>query len=108
MRIKKYNQFINESTEIKDAVENIIRFLYDNGVANWDSFLNMSPSQRNWVNKIIDHSAKDTNDLNEIRFQVRMNLCDDVVELKSMLADYEDSEEYEKCTRVQKKINELQ
>lgn len=106
MNIKRYNQFINESSLV-ECVDNIIKFLYDNGVANWNEFVNMSPTQRSWVNKIIDHSAKNTDDLNEIRFQIRMSLCDDIIELKSMLADYESNEEYERCGKIKSKIQEL-
>ena len=38
---------------------------------------------------------------------MKMSLCDDMEELKSMLKDYESKEEYERCAILNDKIKEL-
>lgn len=109
MKIRKYAQFISESSNslIDKELAHIKKFLWDNGVTNWTEFLDLPPKQRDWVNKIISSSILSKADLDEMRFRLKMDLCDDIDELKEMLQSYQNKEEYERCAIIHHKIKEL-
>jgi len=116
-RIESYLNFINEeffkrignskkkNKRVENAVESILKFLHDNEVYDWNDFEKMSPFDREVVNKLIDHTAKDMNDVKDIRFEIKLDLCD-TYQLREYLKELESEEEYEKCALVLKKINQ--
>ncbi len=105
--IKSYKIF--ESTNLLDkAIEDILLFLYANDVINWNGFLNMSQFKRDSVNKIIDSYVNDKNDLDYIRYKIKLELCDEIDELKYMLSEYEEKEEYLKCKEINDQIKLLE
>lgn len=117
MKIKKFNQ-INEIFGVKkkedpkilsrvDAcIEDIIEFLKDNNINDWDGFMNASGFERWTVNTIIDSNCENKEELDEVRFRIKLRLSN-TEQLKDMLTEYEDLEEYEKCSEIQKQIQGL-
>ena len=121
-RINKYEEFITEKffrkvfgkkkksmTTVKSridlCVDEIVKFLSENGIDTWDRFGSSSKFERDTVNKLIDNSSINMKELEEIRFRIRLELSN-----KKQLLDYikelEQNEEYEKCARIVKKISE--
>jgi hypothetical protein len=116
-RIEGYLDFINEeffkklrknSKKTKNgtqqSIDEIIKFLNDNGIYDWNDFMKSSPFDRDVVNKIIDKTAINMKELQEIRFGIRLELSD-TPQLKEYLKELELAEEYEKCAKVLKKLN---
>jgi hypothetical protein len=114
MKIKKFYESIklkskedsNKLNKIDSCIEDIIDFLKDNNINNWDEFMNASGFERWTVNTIIDSNCENKEDLDEVRFKVKLRLSN-LEQLKDMLTEYEDLEEYEKCSEVQKQIKSL-
>ena len=120
-RIYKYDDFINEEffkkifgkpkkkeiiqkSKINTCVEEIISFLEYNGVYTWDDFISSKKFNKDVINKLIDHHAKDMNDLKEIRFKIRLELSSRQ-QLKDYIKELEHEEEYEKCAQIVKKLS---
>ena len=106
MKISNYNQFLVESTidRITSCTDGIIYFLKDNGVNDWNDFVNMSQFKRDVINKMIDKEVKDMRELGEVRFNLRLELYNKE-QLREYLKELEKNEEYEKCAKVLKKIS---
>jgi hypothetical protein len=66
----------------------------------------MSSFDRQIVDKLIDSNGSNMDELKEIRFELKLQMCNKL-QLKQMIKDLETDEEYEKCSRVLKKINKL-
>lgn len=108
MKMKKYSEFISESTKtVESGVETILKFLYDNDINNWSEFETLDFNKKQWVNKLISSSVDSKKDLDELRFRLKLELCDDLDQLKSWLIEYEEMEEYEKCHILQNKIDSI-
>jgi hypothetical protein len=117
MKIKKFHQ-INEVfgfkkkeepkklSRVDACIEDIIEFLKDNNIKNWDEFMNASGFERWTVNTIIDSNCENKKELDEVRYKIKLKLSD-INQLKDMLNEYEDMEEYEKCSEIQKQIQSL-
>jgi uncharacterized protein YlaN (UPF0358 family) len=115
-RIENYLEFINEEffkrlekskkseDRIQKTVKEILKFLNDNQINDWDDFLDTKPFDRDVINKLIDHGAKDWSDVKEIKFEIRLELSN-ITQLKEYLKELEYNEEYEKCARIIKKIS---
>jgi hypothetical protein len=117
MKLNNYSEFINESffrklksrkkSKILDKVENckneIIKFLEDNNIFNWNDFERMTSFQRNVVNKIIDKEVDTMKELKEVKFQIRLELSNPF-QLRNYLKELEAQEEYEKCAKILQKI----
>jgi hypothetical protein len=114
MKIKKFHQ-TNEIFGFKKKEEpqklnridacvlDIIDFLKDNKITNWTEFTTTGRFERWTVDKIIDSNCETKEDLEEVRYKLRLNLSD-LEQLNDMLKEYEDMEEYEKCSKIQKEI----
>lgn len=102
-KIKKKSK--SKTKRIEEAIKNILDFLNDNQIYDWNDFEKMSPFDRDIVNKIIDHTANDMKDVVDIRFKLKLELYN-VNQLKTYLKELEYEEEFEKCVQVLKKINE--
>jgi len=119
-KVYNYDDFLNEeffrrifgskkkkessNSKIDECVENIVKFLYDNGIHTWDDFISSGKFDRDVINRLIDHAAKNINELKEIRFRIRLELSN-TEQLRDYIKELEDGEEYEKCARVLKKIS---
>lgn len=123
MKVDNYGDFINEkffrkifnsskknksskkTDRVQSCVDDILNFLAENDVYNWDRFMMMSPFDREVIDKLIDSSVKNMNELKEVRFRVRLELSDrnQLLEYKKEL---EENEEYEKCALIVKKISQ--
>jgi virulence-associated protein VapD len=113
MKIKKFNQIneifgLKKKTEIKlnkieSCVENIINFLKDNNINSWTDFIKSGKFDRWSIDKIIDSSCDTKEELDEVRFKLKLKLSNHN-QLKSMLKEYEDMEEYIKCSEIQQEI----
>ena len=53
---------------------------------------------------MIDNGVKDMSELGEVRFNLRLELYNKE-QLRDYLKELEENEEYEKCTKVLKKIS---
>lgn len=122
MKINNFDEFINEEffkrifnsskkktsvklNRVESCVENILSFLAENDIYNWDKFLNMSPFDRDVINKLIDSEVRDYKELNEVKFKLRLELSnrEQLLEYKTEL---EQNEEYEKCALIVKKLSQ--
>ncbi len=122
MKINNFDEFINEEffrrifnsskkkspvklNRVESCVESILNFLAENDIYNWDKFLNMSPFDRDVINKLIDSEVKDYKELNEVKFKLRLELSnrEQLIEYKTEL---EQNEEYEKCALIVKKLSQ--
>lgn len=118
-KIYNYNDFLNEKffskifgkkNKVKEkpstqkCVEEIIKFLSDNDINSWDDFIYSNKTDKYIINKLIDNSSKNMEDLKEIRFLIRLELSN-TQQLKEFLRELEENEEYEKCARIIKKLS---
>lgn len=116
--IYNYDDFLNEEffkrlfkkprnknfTIIDQTVQDIIKFLNDNEIYDWNDFISARNIDRKIIDSIIDKSASTMDELREIRFRVKLELADNF-QLKEWLKELEAEEEFEKCARIVKKIN---
>ena len=123
MKINRYSQFINEEffkkifnnskkknkttklSRVDSCVVNILDFLSENDVYNWNGFMKMSQFDRDVINKLIDSEVETMNELKEVRFRIRLELSnrEQLIEYKNEL---ELEEEYEKCALIVKKLSQ--
>jgi hypothetical protein len=113
-RVNNYKEFINEvkkmfkseKTKLEKCVDEILEFLYENGIKDWNGFVAMSSFDRSVVDQLIDSEVETMSDLNEIRFLIRLELANKK-QLETYLKELEENEEYERCSKVSKKINNM-
>lgn len=123
VKINRYSQFINEEffkkifnnsmkknkttklSRVDSCVVNILDFLSENDVYNWNGFMKMSQFDRDVINKLIDTEVNSMDELKEVRFRIRLELSDreQLIEYKNEL---ELEEEYEKCAQIVKKLSQ--
>lgn len=122
MKINDYNEFINEKffrrifnsskkkntkvvNRVDSCVQNILNFLAENDVYNWDKFMRLPQFDRSVIDKLIDSEVKTMKELNEVKFKLKLELMNraQLTELKNEL---ELDEEYEKCALIVKKISQ--
>lgn len=118
-KIHNYDDFLNEeffrkifskkkktttNSEIDICIEEIINFLNENGIYSWNDFLYSKKTDKYIINKMIDTSAQNMKDVEEIRFGLRIELSNRQ-QLKEWIKELESSEEYEKCSRIMKSLN---
>ena len=123
VKINRYSQFINEEffkkifnnsitknkttklSRVDSCVVNILDFLSENDVYNWDGFMKMSQFDRDVIDKLIDSEVNTMNELKEVRFKLKLELAD-----RKQLMEYKDEleseEEYEKCALIVKKLSQ--
>jgi len=121
MKVNKYGQFINEeffrkifnkskkkskvTDRVQSCVDNILNFLAENDVYDWNRFMKMTPFDREVIDKLIDSEVRGMDELKEVRFRVRLELSnrEQLLELKD---EMEQSEEYEKCVQIVKRLSQ--
>ncbi len=114
MSLKNFSQFNlqeifnfklneNSSTNIDDCVEVVVSFLKDNQIDTWTEFVETSKFDKFVISKIIDSYCENLEQLNEVRFKLRLKLCD-INQLRDMLKEYEKLEEFEKCQVIKNQI----
>ena len=119
-RVRNYKDFLKEElfsmfrkegkkpatkvNKVESCVKNILVFLKDNQIEDWNDFMSMTPFDREVIDKLIDNEVKTMDELKEVRFEIRLELSDKP-QLREMLEEYEGNEEYEKCAKILKKIN---
>jgi len=101
---KKKTKKVSSKSRLNTCLSDILSFLKENGVNDWNDFLGMSQIDRGIVDQIIDHEIKNFNELKEIKFLIKLELAD-VQQLREFLSEYEQTEEYEKCAKIVKKIS---
>ena len=119
-KIHNYENFLNEEffnrifgrkkkvesvkkSNIDSCVDDILKFLEENGVNTWDEFISSRKFDKDVINKMIDHQAKNMNELKEIRFKLKIELSNRK-QLQEYLIELESEEEYEKCSQIAKKL----
>jgi len=121
MKINDYGDFINEEffkkifgqskkkttskNPVDSCVENILNFLSENDVYNWDHFLKLPLFDRDVIDKLIDSEVRTMKDLQEVRFKLKLELMNKK-QLNQLRNEYEVAEEYEKCALVVKKMSQ--
>jgi hypothetical protein len=117
-KIYNYDDFLNEEffkklfgksnkktkSGIDQTVKDIINFLNDNEIYDWNDFLSARNIDRTIIDGIIDKSATSMSELKEIRFRIKLELADNS-QLREWLKELETEEEFEKCAQILKKIN---
>jgi len=120
-KVNTYMEFINEEffkkifnknsknksskeSRVNSCVSNILSFLKENEINDWNDFMRMSTFDRDVINQIIDHEVKDYKEVKEVNFLVRLELSDHQ-QLKEYKDELESIEEYEKCALIVKKMN---
>jgi hypothetical protein len=104
-KIFKKDKKSKSESNINFCVKEVIKFLNDNDINTWDDFIFSKKLDKYIINQIIDASAKDMNELKEIRFRLRLELSNRN-QLREYLKELEENEEYEKCAKVLKKMSE--
>jgi hypothetical protein len=119
-KIHNYENFLNEEffnrifgrkkkvesvkkSNIDSCVDDILKFLEENGVNTWDEFISSRKFDKDVINKMIDHQSKNMNELKEIRFKLKIELSNRK-QLQEYLIELESEEEYEKCSQIAKKL----
>lgn len=116
MKIKKFSDFqVNEifgfkkkseakpQSRVDLCVVDILQFLKDNGITTWEQFTTTGKFNRWVIDNIIDSNCETMDQLKEVRYKIRLKLSNPK-ELQEMLKEYEEEEEYEKCSEIQKEI----
>lgn len=117
-KIYNYMDFLNEEfftklfkknrktkkSNIDLCISEIIKFLNDNEIYTWDDFIFSKKVDRQIINQIIDSMTTNMKELEEIRFRLRLELSDRT-QLKDYLKELEQKEEYEKCAKILKAMN---
>lgn len=101
-KVKRFCESLVDKPLVEEVSKRIITFLDENGVRSWDRFVEWDFA-RNTVTKIIDTSVRTEEELQEVKFYIKLHLAN-INQLKSMLTKYEGLEEYEKCDLIHKKI----
>lgn len=101
---KKKTKKVSSKSRLNTCLSDILAFLKENGVNDWNDFLGMSQIDRGIVDQIIDHEIKNFGELKEIKFLIKLELAD-VQQLREFLSEYEQTEDYEKCAQIVKKIS---
>lgn len=101
---KKKTKKVSSKSRLNTCLSDILSFLKENGVNDWNDFLGMSQIDRGIVDQIIDHEIKNFGELKEIKFLIKLELAD-VQQLREFLSEYEQTEDYEKCAQIVKKIS---
>lgn len=118
-KIHNYDDFLNEEffrkiigkrkkvdnkSHIDQCVDEIINFLNENGIYTWDDFIFSKKTDKYIINKLIDSSASNMKELDEIRFKIRIQMSS-----RKQLLEYKDeleqNEEYEKCAIIVKALS---
>ncbi len=101
----KKNSKVTKKNRVDSCVENILNFLAENDVYNWDRFLSMSQFDRSVIDKLIDSEIKTMDELKEVKFRIRLELSNrqQLIEYKNEL---ESTEDYEKCALIVKKLSQ--
>jgi hypothetical protein len=93
--------------KINKIVRDVIFFLKQNDINNWEDYTNMEKIDREIIKNLIKQECDDDNDsCDEIYFKIKLNISNKS-ELLIFLKEMEDTEEYEKCAVIAKKIKEL-
>lgn len=100
---KRRKDKINKNL-ISDKVKNILDFLKDNQIVDWNDFQNMGTFDREIVKLLINHDSKSQDDIDEVYFQIRTELSDKP-QLKEYLKELENNEDYERCAILVKKLS---
>ena len=101
---KKNSNKSSKDSRINSCVSNILSFLKENEINDWNDFMRMSTFDRDVINQIIDHEVKDYKEVKEVNFLVRLELSD-YQQLKEYKDELEILEEYEKCAQIVRKMN---
>lgn len=101
---KKNSNKSSKDSRINSCVSNILSFLKENEINDWNDFMRMSTFDRDVINQIIDHEVKDYKEVKEVNFLVRLELSD-YQQLKEYKDELESIEEYEKCAQIVRKMN---
>lgn len=101
---KKNSNKSSKDSRINSCVSNILSFLKENEINDWNDFIRMSTFDRDVINQIIDHEVKDYKEVKEVNFLVRLELSD-YQQLKEYKDELESIEEYEKCAQIVRKMN---
>lgn len=120
-RVRNYKDFLKEElfsffkkeekkpatniNKVESCVKTILNFLKENQIEDWNDFMSMTPFDREVIDKLIDSEVKTMQELKDVRFEIRLQLSDKP-QLREMLEEYEGNEEYEKCAKILKKIND--
>jgi hypothetical protein len=112
MKVKKFNQIVilfesldkKTMSRVDAGVLDVIEFLKDNNIHNWTEFTTSGRFDRWVVDKIIDSNCETKEDLNEFRYKLKLKLSD-LEQLRLMLKEYEEMEEYEKCSEIQQEMS---
>lgn len=118
MKLIKYSEFVNESffrklrrkknvkefsNNVEDCKNEILNFLEENGVFNWNDFEKLNTFKRDVINKIIDKSVNSMKEVKEVIFNIRLELSNPF-QLREYLKELEMDEEYEKCAKILQKL----
>lgn len=117
MRIRKFNELFgfgksNEpvkptfTNKIDECAYDIIEFLDSNNINTWKKFIQGTRFDRFIIDSIIDSYCKDMDDVNEVRYKLKLQLGDKE-DLEELLQDCIENEFYEKCSEIKKKLDNL-
>ena len=80
--------------------------LKDNNILTWDKFIDGGRFDKFVIDKLIDSYCQNYNEINEVKFKLKLELSNES-DLQEMLSKYEELEEYEKCSEIKKRLDNL-
>lgn len=92
-----------KSKNLDTEVDNIINFLNENEIFDWDDFLKMKTFDKEVVKSLLNHN-KTKKESEELLFKVRLSLSNNS-QLRGYLKELENNEDYEKCAIIIKKLS---
>jgi hypothetical protein len=104
---KYFKEIFSKKTiksEIDECFNNILEFINANNIKDWDDFVYADKPQRDIINLLIDSTDLSLEDINEVKFRLRVTLSNRD-QLKKLLIKYEYLEDYEKCEYILSEIN---
>ena len=106
--LKKYNESfsIEKNDNVKACVDEILDYMNDNGMNQWDEIY-LHSKYRTDINNIMDNYVDNMNDVNDIKFWILVETCEDKDELLKLLSELERDEKYERCAIVKKRLESL-
>jgi hypothetical protein len=103
--IKKFFEFNNQDLDkIQMCANSVLEFLDTIECKNWNHLVDLDRYSREIVNDIINNYCETIEELNEVKFLIRLKLSNKK-QLQSLLKEYESIEDYEKCQLILKQIN---
>jgi len=95
-----------KNNRVLNISNNVLKFLEESEISNWEDFKKMGKFDYDIIDNLILHEAKDSDEVDEIKFIIRIRLSNKN-QLETYLKELEYKEEYERCQIIIKEMKNL-